>query len=486
MSEQKLVQLQTLRQEQILSASQIQSLDILMSTMMELQAKVEQELAVNPVLEQDEKNGEEYYEPDSATKNSDSLVEQGDEKAENLKDDDYDNFNQLTESWHDYLPSVNTTQNYSVDEEKRAYFFNSLIDTPSMEKDLTDQVSFLNLDSYMNNLCKLIIGSLDDQGYFRGSLADLAVIGGSDLNDMEKALKIVQKLDPSGIGAKDLKESLLLQLERSNKTNKDVLSEIINNYLDDIASNQLPLVAKKLGIGLDELSNYLQIIKKFNPYPYFGRSLNDDAIFIIPEISIIKEDGEYKVVLDKEYQPRLRISDYYLNILSDKNTPKETKDYIKNKVLSGNHIIKSIEQRQDTIKKIVEVIIDTQYEFLEHGLEHLIPLTMKDVADKIGVHETTVSRAVSNKYARTPQGIVELRYFFSAGFQSSEGDMISNKSVMEKIREIVELEDKKKPLSDDAIKKILNDEGIPVARRTVAKYREEVGIPSSRLLKIFN
>ncbi|HJO95219.1 MAG TPA: RNA polymerase factor sigma-54 [Victivallales bacterium] len=484
MAEQNLLQSQTLRQEQILSANQIQSLDILMSTMMELQAKVEQELAVNPVLEQEKKDSDDSA--DAVNKNKDSLLEQGDEKAENLKDDDYDNFNQLTESWHDYLPSINTAQNYYVDEEKHSHFFNSLIDTPSMEKDLTDQISFLNLDNYMNNLCTLIIGSLDDQGYFKGSLADLAVIGGSDLNDMEKALKIIQKLDPPGIGAKDLKESLLLQLERSNKSNKDILIEIIRNHLDEIASNQLPLVAKKLNIDLDELNNYLQLLKKFNPSPYFGRSSNNDSIFILPEISIIKEDGEYKVILDKEYQPRLRISDHYLNILSDKNTPKETRDYIKNKVLSGNHIIKSIEQRQETIKKIVEVIIDTQYEFLEHGVEHLIPLTMKDVADKIGVHETTVSRAVSNKYIRTPQGIFELRYFFSAGFQSSDGEMISSKGVMEKIRDIVEGENKRKPLSDDAIKKILNDEGIPVARRTVAKYREEISIPSSRLRKKFN
>jgi RNA polymerase sigma-54 factor len=486
MVEQSLVQTQTLKQEQVLSVNQIQSLEILMSTMMELQAKVEEELAVNPVLEQEKNDKDEQSESDTINKSEDPLVEQGDEKAENLKDDDYDNFNQLTESWHDYLPSVNTSQNYHADEEKHTHFFNSIIDAPSMENDLIDQVSFFNLDDYTNNLCSLIIGSLDDQGYFRGSLADLAVIGGSDLNDIEKALKIVQTLDPPGIGARDLKENLLLQLERSNRSNKDILGEIIENHLDDIASNQLPLITKKLKIDLDELNNYLQSIKKFNPYPYFGKSVKDDSIFIIPEISILKENGEYKVVLDNEYQPRLRISEYYLKILSDKNTPKETRDYIKNKVLSGNHIIKSIEQRQDTIKKIVEVIADSQYDFLEDGVEHLIPLTMKEVADKIGVHETTVSRAVSSKYVRTPQGIFELKYFFSAGFQSSDGDMISNKSVMEKIREIVESENKKKPLSDDAIKKILNDDGIPVARRTVAKYREEIGIPSSRLRKEFN
>ena len=347
---------------------------------------------------------------------------------------------------------------------------------------MVSQLNFLPLDDKLSEFCKLIIGSLDEQGFFKGALSDLAVIAGTDVEEMQKALKIVKELDPPGIGAKDVKESLVLQLRR--KGNRDEkIEKVITDFFEEIASNQLFQISKEINEPIEKIKEYISEIKKLNPYPYSQISNVDESIFVVPELSIEKDEGEYVVIFEKQYQPRLKISDRYIEMLYSPDYSSEAKEYIKQKIQSANNIIKSLEQRRDTIKKIAEVIVDTQYDFFEQGNECLKPLTMKQVADKIGVHETTVSRAVANKFAKTPQGIIALKYFFSAGFQSADGDMISSRGVMEKIRNIIDSEDKLAPCSDDDIAKMLNEAGIPVARRTVAKYREELGILSSRMRK---
>ena len=474
-----LIQSQTLRQEQTLAPVQIQSLELLMAPLMELQAKLAEELASNPVLEQEEQNNSENKD-DSNIETSYSNTETGTIEAEDLKDDEFANIMNLTESWHDRLPA-DYTSNYEVDEEKHQHFLNSIVDVPNIEDMLLSQLSFLKLNNHEEELAKLIIGSIDDKGYFNGSLEDLAILGGADLKQMKNALDIIQSLEPAGIGACDLKESLLLQLIRKGK-GKSKTAIVVKKYLDELAANHIPHIAKMLNISIDELLEIISEIKKLNPYPCSGITLNrSDSIFVQPEAEIKKIDNKYEVIMLNDNQPRLRISNYYLKLLENANTPEETKEYIKQKVLQGKSIIKSLEQRQNTLKKISEVIADSQYDFLENGIESLKPLTMREVADKINMHETTVSRAVSDKYIKTPQGLFELKFFFTSGYQAESGDLLSSRSVMQKIKEIVEDEDTQKPLSDDAIAIKLKEQGIPVARRTVAKYREEIGIPSSRL-----
>ncbi|OGV18630.1 MAG: RNA polymerase sigma-54 factor [Lentisphaerae bacterium GWF2_38_69] len=472
-----------------MSAAQIQSLDILMSPVLELQTKINNELEVNPVLEQEDPalldSDDLTYDSDGfdenfippADDNKNSLAETGKVEAEDLSDDqnyDIDSFEgMITRNWNN---------SYSVDEEKRSHFFNSLIDYQTIENELQSQLNFLSLSPKLFELCNSVVGSLDEQGFFKGSLADLAIISGVSVEDMIKALDIIKTLEPPGVGAKDVRESILLQLDRKGLRNQ-ITEKLINECLEDIALTNYLSIARKLGESVEIVRELISEIKKLNPYPYAKLSNADESIFVIPELRIEKEDGKFVIVIEKEYQPKLKISEKYIEMLYSPDYSAEAKNYIKQKIQSANNIIKSIELRRETIKKISEIIIDSQYDFLERGNEFLKPLTMKQIADKISVHETTVSRAVSNKFIKTPQGVIPLKYFFSAGFQSSEGDMISNKGVMEKIRNIIDSEDKIHPLSDDDIAKKLNDKGIPVARRTVAKYREELGIISSRLRK---
>lgn len=498
MQDQRLTQNLSLRQEQTLSATQIQSLDILMAPVLELQTKINHELETNPVLEQeeltptnsDELTANEYDgidESENASGNDEvihdkSLFESGRMEAEDLSDD-----NSGTADFdldrHGSMISRNQNFTYSGDEEKRDHFFSSLLNCETIQDDLISQLNFLALDEKLNELCRLIIGSLDEQGFFKGALDDLAVIAGVGVEETVKALELVKKLDPPGIGARDVKESLLLQLRRKG-LDEDIYENLITLFFEEIAGNQLIQISKKTGESAEKIKECIAEIKKLNPYPYSQLTNVDESIFIVPELRIEEEEeGKYVAVFEKQYQPRLKISDQYIEMLYSANYSSEAKEYIKQKIQSANNIIKSIEQRRDTIRKIVEVIIDTQYDFFKNGNMHLKPLTMKQIADKIGMHETTVSRAVANKFAKTPQGIITLKYFFSAGFQSADGDMISSRGVMEKIRNIIDDEDKSSPCSDDDITKVLNDEGIPVARRTVAKYREELGILSSRMRK---
>ena len=495
----RLTQNQSLRQEQTLSATQIQSLDILMAPALELQTKINHELETNPILEQEDsylepseelpnQNNDENIEAEifdsRANEHEKSLLESGKIEAEDLRDESFVSEEFNIDNNRNIL-STNQTYSYSVDEEKRDYFFSSLMEHETIEDDLLSQLSFLSLKPKLAELCKSIIGSLDEQGFFKSSLADLAVLSGVGVEDMQKALDVVKNLDPSGIGAKDVKESLILQLERKGLKDQ-IFKRLINECLEEIAANHIIQIAKKLSITSDKVKDLIAEIKKLNPYPYAQTTNVDESIFVIPEIRIEKDDGKYVVIFEKQYQPRLKISDKYIEMLYSADYSAEAKEYIKQKIQSANNIIKSIDQRRDTIKKIADVIVDSQYDFLEKGSINLKPLTMKQVADKIGVHETTVSRAVANKFVKTPQGVLALKYFFSAGFQSADGDMISSRGVMEKIRNIIESEDKNSPLSDEDIAKMLNEEGIPVARRTVAKYREELGILSSRLRKEFD
>ena len=490
MQELKLSQNQVLRQEQVLSASQIQSLDLLMAPVLELQAKINHELETNPILEVEQEEPidvkelfadvEEASEEAKESREEKVLAETGKIEAEQLGEDD----NEAVFEKNDMFVSLgnnNSTVGF-VDEEKREYFFNSIIDKQSIEDDLKLQLNFLDTNDEQKKQCELIIGCLDEQGFFRSSLADLAVIVGADIEDMKKALNMVKSLEPAGVGAKNIKECLLLQLEREAESNV-ILTTMVEHYLEDIAANRLPQMAKALNLSLEEVKNAITEIKKLNPYPYAKIQKEDESLFIVPEVKIERENGSYVVIIDKEYQPRLRLSKKYTDMLQNSDLPKETRDYIKGKILSANNIIRSMEQRQSTIKKIADVIVDTQYDFMEKGSLYLKPLTMKHVADKIGVHETTVSRAVANKYAETPQGIFPLKYFFSAGFQLADGELVASKGVMERIRNIIDSEDSAYPYSDDDISKMLNKSGIPVARRTVAKYGEELNIPSSRLRK---
>jgi RNA polymerase sigma-54 factor len=253
----------------------------------------------------------------------------------------------------------------------------------------------------LEKAAELLIGSIDDSGYLRTTLADLATTAQVELPVIEKALALVQTFDPPGIGARDLKECLLLQLERQGR-GKGRLAKLVRSHLDEIARNKLPQVAKEMGLGLDELNELLEELRSLNPHP--GAAVAPDSpVYVAPELSVERVGNDFKIVQNDDAFPRLRISKLYLRLLEDPNTPEETRAYIKNKLNGGKMLIKSLEQRQSTIRRIAEVIVSEQYDFFDKGIEFLKPLTMQQVADKLGLHETTISRAIANKYMSAPR-----------------------------------------------------------------------------------
>jgi len=480
MARQELDLSQQLKQEQILAPQQIQSLEILLAPLLELQIKISQELAENPILEQ-EKPAAEDLAGDVLTDTTAASQEASEqEKTKASEDEELAELVRLADSWHEYLPPKHSRPAFNTeDEEKRQHFFDSLTEEPSLQELLMEQLRLSDLAPRERELTELIVGSIDDSGYLRSHLADLAIAANTDLDELKIALSIVQNFDPAGIGARDLQECLLLQLQRQGRE-KSPAAKLLRNHMDDIANNRLPKIAKRMGISIDKLHDLLVEIRSLNPYP--GSSLSpNNPIFVIPEVSVKERQGEFVVIAHDEHLPKLRISQFYRKLLENPDTPDETKNYIKQKLTGGKMLIKSITQRQSTIKQIAEVIVDSQYDFLKQGIEHLHPMTMQQVADKLGIHETTVSRAIANKYLKTPFGLFEFKYFFTTGYQSQDGEELSSKSVMEKIRDIIAREDPAKPLSDQKLTEILREQGLPVARRTVAKYREEMDIPSSHL-----
>lgn len=482
MPENKLLQSQELRQEQILAPQQLQSLEILIAPILELQEKISEELEQNPTLEQDNPPGEELIGDMLSGPNASG----GDGEASDSKGDDSElaELFQLADSWQDSLPPRQSGQGYSREAmEKREHFFNSLAEEPSLQEQMIEQLRLTDVTPRMRSLGELIIGSIDEQGYLRSHLADLSIAANAELPEMERALDVIQSFDPPGIGARDLKECLLLQLKRSDVQNP-TLETLIKDHLEDLGRNKLPQIAKKLKVPMPELYEMIARIRTLNPHPGSSISKNN-PIFVIPEVVVEEKEGEFVVTSNDESLPRLRVSSLYRKLFEDPNTPEETKKYIKAKLTGGKLLIKSIEQRQSTIKRIAEVIVDTQYDFFKEGLEHLKPLTMQQVADKLDLHETTISRAIANKYIQTPMGLFEFKFFFTGGFQSQQGEELSSRSVKEKLRELVLNEDSSKPLSDNKIVKLLKEQGLPIARRTVAKYREEIGIPASHLRKEF-
>ena len=486
MPSQGLIQSQQMKQEQILAPQQIQSLEILVAPLLELQMKVSQELQENPVLEQEKPGGEELA-GDVLTDSSSAENDMDD----NHSRDDADKTNQeisellqLADSWQNFLVPAHTGRQYTdEDDEKRHHFFESLTEELSLQEQLLDQLKLAGVDDKTKELAELIIGSVDEQGYLRSHLADLATAGNVSVKEMEKVLEIIHGFDPPGIAARDLKECLLLQLKARGKS-KSMAAELVRTHLKELGQNKLPQVARKMRITMQKLNELIAQIRALNPHPGLALAPNN-PIFVLPEVIVEKKDDKYVVVSKSDNFPKLRISQFYLKLLEDPDTTEETKNYIKGKLLQGKTLIRSLSQRQSTIKSIAEVIVDSQFDFLEKGVEFLRPLTMQQVADKLDIHETTVSRAIANKYMQTPNGLLEFKFFFSTGFRADDGEVLSNRSIMEKIKDFVSNENTAKPLSDKQITEMLQADGLKVARRTVAKYREELDIQPSHLRKEF-
>lgn len=456
-------------QRQLLSARTLQSLELLHLPLPELEARLTREIETNPVLEESFPD-DPPVEPPSSEERDD-----GDESR-------LDERNAETDEWRDTLP---LPEGGSAEADGHDFFANSPAPPEPLESLLLRELATSRADERTREVALAVIGSLDENGFLTTPAADVAMMCNADLAEVEKALKLVQSFDPAGIGARNLPESLKLQLERAGKLTP-VLEKLVDEHLADVAKNKLPQVARALGITLDELGKLLDELKKLDPVPAAAFRTAPES-FVEPELEIRRgRDGEYTVKLLRERHREVVISERYLKMLDDPTLDPETKAYVRERVQRARELLAALDRRKSTLEKLGEVIVATQRDFLDRGVKALHPLTMKHAGELMNVDESTVSRAAADKLVITPQGVFPCRFFFGSGFSpaAAGGDAdagVSNRAVMERIREIIAAEDPAHPVSDDAIAARLKAEGTSVARRTVAKYRDQLKIPASSL-----
>lgn len=391
------------------------------------------------------------------------------------------------EKYIKHMESVNIRQDKNdapYSSENAVDFENMIRSTSNLYDYLIDELKYFKLTFEEKRICKYIIDSLDEDGYLRINDKEIYDALRVDASLFRRCLNIVQQLDPPGIGARNISECLILQLERRGISN-NIVENIIMNDLELIGRNKLKDIAKKYKISIEKCKEAIEIIRHLDPKP--GRACsNDKCVYVQPDVIVDRIDGKYIVHTNEKDVYNIKINDFYRNMMTDKDSDKEAKEFIKERLNSAATLIKNIESRKSTILRIAEAIIDEQQEFIQKGEKYIKPMKMKDIADKLEIHESTVSRGVNGKYMLTPFGLYEFKFFFNAALEtdnSSEG--ASSAGIKRDIKDIIDGENKKKPLSDDAISKMLKEKGVSVARRTVAKYREELGIPSSSRRKEF-
>lgn len=421
----------------------------------------------------------EDWEPDASTEAADGEASTGDvAEAPDLLDD-FRVLSALDDA--DYFYQAGGNNEYNPDlEERRQFMFDSIAVNQSLQEHLINQLDFSDLDEEDVLIAEQIIGSIDDDGYLRTPLADIAqVVPDATLEDCERVLVVVQAFTPVGVGARTLGECLLIQIVHGPLAGT-LAETIVREHLDLLEARQLTKIAKSCGVSREEIEAAIALLAKLEPRPgsVFDTS---EPTYIIPEIEVRKVEGRYKAFLEDANVPQLRISRKYRALLMAEDTSPEAREYVQGKIRSGLNFIKSIEQRQETIRHVAQTIVDAQQAFFDDGVQALRPLVMAEIAEVVGVHETTVSRTVSNKYMRSPQGIHELRYFFTGGIPTDGGVDVSSEHVKQLIRAIVDAEDPEKPLADLDIEKALADHGINIARRTIAKYRGMLKLPASHL-----
>ena len=467
-----------LSQKLIMTPSLQQAIKLLQLSKLELQEVLNQELLENPLLEEsaEEVKTEEVQAEEAKTENEQAAeappVEAKKEDKDSFDEIDYDAY------FQDYIEYGYNPRGMGEEHEEFP-IENTLTRPPNLSDHLTWQLSMSDASPRTKEIAQFIIGNIDEDGYLRASNDEIMSSGGYEREEVELAVSAVQSLDPIGVGARDLRECLLLQL-RFLELDAPLVEVIIRDHWDEFMQRKFVALAKTLGIDMKTLEGIVELIKHLDPKP--GRKYsNERAIYVEPDVYVHKVGDEYVIVLNEDGMPKLRINSGYRSMLNsmDSKSDGETVNYIKDKIRSAVWLIKSLDQRQRTIYKVAESIVKHQREFLEKGIDYLRPLVLRDVADDIQMHESTVSRVVSNKYMHTPRGLFLMKYFFHSGIDSDTGEDISSLTVKKKIQSYIENEDPRKPLSDSKIMKILNDEGINIARRTVAKYRDELNIPSS-------
>ena len=488
-------QFQKISQEQVLSPQVLHALKILQVPAIELAREISEELAKNPLLEEipgttresevlpsDTEGSREREEDDFSDVDvgSDALKMRADDVGGEMPEDggwaddgDFGFSGAASSSWS------------REDEERRAHLFDSLVERESLPQLLESQIALCDSSSVSQDLLKVIAQNIDERGFLDISTDALAQAHGVPAEEVEQALSIFQTFDPPGVGARDLREAFLIQLKRQGRETSLAYRILSSNY-ELFLARKFPVLARRMGVSADDVRTAITEISKLKRVPADDFSVDENRE-VSPDMTFYfdREKQTWLVRMENAYVPRLRISGFYKTLIAQGKIPEKDRSYFTEKMRSGRFLINAIEQRQRTMEQIGSYIVAVQKEFLERGPAYLRPMTMAAVATEIGVHETTVSRAVSNKYAETPHGVFELRSFFNAGLETDDGEELANAGVREVLREILDSESPKKPLSDQKLVAELAARGIKIARRTITKYRAIMNIPPAHLRKKF-
>jgi len=455
-----------------------QAIKLLQLSRLELVETINEEMQENPVLEE-QLSGDSDEQP----KDDEGDVDKPEQEVPELAEITVDEKTPDDVDWDNYLSEYNTERASAPFEEREAPAIDNIISaSTNLYSHLMWQLGMSDPDDEQKKIGLHLIENINEDGFLEVSLDEISQITECPLENVQKVLNLIQNFDPVGVGAQDTRESLLIQIRFQNLEGS-LVEKIIMDHLKDLEDRRYDQIAKKISVSIDDIIEAMSIIKALEPKP--GRIYSDDrTIYVTPDIYIIRVGDDYEIVQNEDGLPKLRISPYYKDILRSTGAKSENvKAYIQEKLRSAAWLIKSIHQRQRTIFRVTESIVRFQRNFLDHGITKLKPLVLRDVAEDIGMHESTVSRVTTNKYVHTPQGLFELKFFFNSSINKVDGDTVASESVKERIRMIIKAENIRKPCSDQEIVSILKELQIKVARRTVAKYRESMGILPSRKRK---
>jgi RNA polymerase sigma-54 factor len=458
-------------QKLVMTPELIQAIQILQFNTQELETYVEEQLLTNPILEAEPAAPAET----PAQDDEEQAEEEPERETVRAKEDDFD--------WSEYLKDrefddISYRQwEYAGDQNEYSYeqFVSSEI---TLTEHLLFQLQFADLKKSYRQVGKYIIESLDPNGYMTQSAEEIAAQLGIRTEKVERVIKAIQGFEPAGVCAANLKECLLIQLEQMELNTPEIRS-IVTDHLEDLANNRLTNIAKAKGLPVREIQRIGDIIKTLEPKPGRQFSSSAETKYITPDVTVEKSDGEYVVTVNESSTPRLMVSSYYQKVLREADKESNISIFLAGRLNSALWLIKSIEQRRQTIYNVVSAVVAYQIDFFEYGAKHLKTLTLKQIADEVGIHESTVSRSVNGKYMQSPRGVFEIKYFFTSGVSSGSGEGIASESIKTFIREMIENEDASAPLSDQSIAETLLEKGIEISRRTIAKYRDEINVPSS-------
>lgn len=455
-------------QKLVMTAELVQSIKILQFDALELDAYVDEQLLTNPVLEHAE------VKEDAA---EDSSVEKEDRNELPEELDDY--------IWERELDDISYRQGDFVRSEEQPNMEQYVSSEVTLPEHLMFQLQFVCHNARDRKIGRFLIEALDENGYLTCSRDDAAKAVGCGRQDVDRLLAVIQTFDPPGVGAENLSECLLIQMDALGM-NSEPMKKMLTEHIEDLAANRIQAIAKSVGVKTAEVQEMADLVKCLNPRP--GRAYaqeHEETRYIVPDVKVEKIDGEFVVSLNERSTPILKVSPYYRRVLAQSGRDSQVSEYLSERLRSAVWLIRSIEQRKTTILKVVRAIVREQTEFFEHGEKYLKPMTLRDIAEDVDIHESTVSRSVNGKYLQCAQGVFELKHFFSAGVRKQDGEGVSSVSVKTILKDLIEAEDPHAPLSDQKLVQMLKDKGIALSRRTVAKYRDEMGILSSSKRKRF-